>query len=169
MTLKKTIIAFCFSLFTLAAFSQSKNYAEDSVIAQQLIKDKLKSLEALNIINYLYLFSDGGAIVVLYEEGKKIKASKSYYKGDRSSNFRNLKLSKKDKSNFKKCMSITMSDTTISYTHCNDFAHSFNRIVFFMSKKQHFVMGNFTSDCLGMLDKNGMNGLHNIYKRMLVI
>jgi hypothetical protein len=169
MTLKKTIIAFCFSLFALTVFSQSKNYAEDSVIAQRLITDKLKSLEALNIVNYLYLFSDGNAIVVLYEEGEKIKASKSYYKGERSSNFRNLKLSKKDKSNFKKCMSMALSDTTISYTNCNDFVHSFNRIVFFVSKSQHFLKGNFTSDCLGMLDKNEMNGLYNIYKRMLVM
>lgn len=169
MTLNKIITVVCFSLFSLTVSSQSKNYSEDSLIAQRLITDKFKSLEDLNIVNYLYLFSDEGVIVALYEEGKKVKAFRSYYKGKRSSSFRNFKLSKKDKSNFKKCMSMALSDTAISYSNCNDFIHSFNRIVFFVSKNQHFVKGNFTSDCLGVLDKNGMDGLYNIYKRMLVM
>lgn len=165
MALKNTIIVFCSILFTLNAFSQSKNYAEDSLVAQRLIIEELKSLESLNIVNYVWLFSDAGTIVLLFEEGKNIKAFKSHYKGEHSSKFTDLKLSKKDKSNFKKCMNMTLSDTTISYSNCNDFVHSFNRVVFFVSKNQHYVKGNFTSDCLGILDKNRIEGLCSIYKR----
>lgn len=161
------ITIFCFSLFVLPAFSQSQSYAEDSVIAQRLIADKLKSLETLNIVNYLYLFSDAGTIVILYEVNGKIKCAKCYYKGNRSLKFRNLKLSKEDKMNFNKSICIVSRDTAMSFSNCNEFVHSFNRVVFNVSKNQYSIKGSFTSDCAGILVKNGMYGLDDIYKRLL--
>ncbi len=165
MALKKMITVFCFSLFALPAFSQSQSYAEDSVIAQRLIADKLKSLEPLNIVNYLYLFSDAGLIVILYEVNGKIKGAKRYYKGYRSLKFRNLKLSKEDKMNFNKSISIASRDTAMSFSNCNEFVHSFNLVFFAVSKNQDCIKGSFTSDCAGILDKNGIYGIHNIYGR----
>jgi hypothetical protein len=166
MALKNTITLFSISLLSLSAFSQSQKYAEDSVIAQQLIANKLKSLET-GVVNFVYLFSDAGSIVILYDVGGKIKGTKCYYKGKRSSAFKNLKLSKEDKLNFDKCMGMTSKDTTIRFSNCNTVVHSFNRVVFAANKGQHFIRGNFTSDCAGMLDKSGMYELYSIYKRLL--
>lgn len=166
MALKKIITISCFSLITISAISQSRGYVEDSVIAQRMISDKLQSLEALNIVSYLYLFSDAGNIVILYEETGKIKAVKSFYKGNRCSKFKNLRLSKEDKSSFNRLTSIALKDTTVSFSNCNNIVHAFNRVVFAMITHKHVIKGNFTSDCLGMLDDNGMSELHSIYKRL---
>ena len=161
------ITIFCFSLFALSAFSQSQQYAEDSLSAQRLIEEKLQSLKALSIVNYLYIFSDAGTIVILYEDKGKTKAAERHYKGKGNTRFKEIKLSKEDKSNFGKCMSMISKDTTISSSNCSDIVHSFNRVVFSANQNQHSVNGSFTSDCLGLLEQNGMGMLGDIYRHLL--
>lgn len=167
MALKETIILFCFSLLTLSASSQSQQYAEDSINAQQLIANKLKYLESLGVVNYLYLFSDAGTIVILYEVDRKIKGTKCYYKGKPGSDFRNLRLTKEDKMNYGKCIDMAKMDTTINFSNCKDFVHSFNRVTFSVNFSKHNIKGDFTSDCADMLDKKGMYELYSIYERLL--
>ena len=52
-------------------------------------------------------------------------------------------------------MNIALRDTVISCSKCIDLVDAFNRVVFFVSKDRHFAERYFTSDCLGMLDRNG--------------
>ncbi|MEI3798776.1 MULTISPECIES: hypothetical protein [unclassified Chitinophaga] len=167
MALKETVILFCFSLLTLSASSQSQRYAEDSINAQQLIANKLKHLETVGVVNYLYLFSDAGTIVILYEVDGKIKGTKCYYKGKLGSDFRNLRLTKEDKVNYGKCIEMAKMDTTINFSNCKNFVHSFNRITFSANTSKHYIKGIFTSDCTDMLDRKGMYQLHSIYKHLL--
>lgn len=166
--LKSTITILSFSFFTLSAFSQKKEYADDSLSAQRLIEEKLQSLESLNIVNYLYIYSDAGTIIILYENDGKIKAVKSYYKGTRGSKFKPIKLSRQDKSNFFKLMRVTLKDTTINFSNCSNIVHSFNRIVFLSKKNIFKVNGSFTSDCLGLLNDNEMSMLGDIYKHLFI-
>jgi hypothetical protein len=168
MVLKKNIIMFCFSLTVLTASSQNQRYIEDSIIAQKLITNKLKSLQTSGVVNYLYLFSDAGTITIVYETDKKISGIKSYYKGNRSSKFRNLKLSKEDKLNYSKCIDMASLDKAVNFSNCKDFVHSFNRIVFAVSANDHYFKGSFTSDCSGVLEENNMLCLFSIYKRLLL-
>lgn len=166
--LKYTITIFLFGFFTLSAFSQSQQYADDSLSAQRLIAEKLQSLEALNVVNYLYVFSDAGTIVILYEKNGKIKAVRSYYKAKRGSKFKTIKLSRQAKSNFSKLMGIASKDATMNFSNCSDIVHSFNRVVFFAKQNKYNVNGSFTSDCLGLLDENGMSMLGDIYKHLVI-
>ena len=102
---------------------------------------------------------------MLYEADGKVNGIKCYYKGKSSSKGKNLKLSKDDKLHFYKCMEIALRDTAIHFSCCNDFVHSFNRIVFALNKEQHFVKGSFTSDCSGKLNESNMGVLYSFYKR----
>jgi len=168
MALKKTIVTFCFNMLILTAFSQSQRYAEDSIIAQNLIENKLKSLQALGVVNYLYLFSDVGSIVIVYEINGKICGVRSYYKGNRSSKFKSLKLSNEDKLNYGRCIDMASKDKIVGFSNCKDFVHSINRIVFTTRANGHYLQGNFTSDCSGALGENNMLCLFNIYKNLLL-
>lgn len=168
MALKKFIVMFCFSLTVLIAFSQNQGYIEDSINAQNLIENKLKSLHASGVVNYLYLFSDAGTIAIVYEMDKKICGIKSYYKEGRSpSKLRRLKLSKEDKLNYSKCIDIASLDKVISFSNCKNFVHSFNRVVFAVSANGHYFKGSFTSDCSGVLEENNMLCLFSIYELLL--
>lgn len=166
--LKYMIAILCFCFFTLSGFSQSQQYTDDSLRAERLVAKKIKSLETLNIVNYLYVFSDAGTIVLLYENNGNIKAVRSYYKRTRGSRFKPLKLSREDKSNFTTLMSIASKDTAIYFSDCSDIVHSFNRVVFSVKKNKYNVNGSFTSDCLGLLDENGMSMLGDIYKHLII-
>ena len=169
MALKKYIVMFCFSFTFLTAFSQKQGYIEDSIAAQNLVEDKLKSLQASGVVNYLYLFSDAGTIAIVYEIDKKICGIKSHYKEGRSpSKFKSSKLSKEDKLNYSKCIDIASLDKVISFSNCNNFVHSFNRVVFSVNANGHYFKGSFTSDCSGVLEENKMLCLFNIYKDFLL-
>lgn len=160
------MVLFCLGLLTLSASSQSRQYTQDSINAQQLIDDKLKHLEAVGVVNYLYLFSDAGSIVILYEVEGRIKGSKSYYK--RGSDFRNLKLSRGDKVNYTKCIEMARMDTIVGFSNCNDFVYSFNRVTFLANAGKHSIKGTFTSDCKDAMSKKAMRELYDIYNNILV-
>lgn len=167
MALRETMMLFCFSLFTLSASSQNRQYTEDSINAQRLITDKLKYLETLSVVNYVYLFSDAGTIVILYGVDGKVKGTKCYYKDKSRSSFKNLKLTKEDRTNYDKCIEQAMLDTTVVFSNCNDFVHSFNRVTYSINAGKHNTKGSFTSDCSDMLHRIGMYELYGIYKHLL--
>jgi hypothetical protein len=167
MMIKKIIVLLSFNIIALAAFSQQQRYQEDSVKVNSLVSDKLKTLKSSGVTSLLYLFSDAGSLVMMYELNGKIKGEKACYKGNRESKFKNLKISKEDKLNFSKCIDIAPQDTVVSFSNCKDFVHSFNRIGFVISANGHAVQGSFTSDCASALEKNGMMCLFNIYKNLV--
>lgn len=167
MSLKKIAFIFSFSTIASTIYSQMR-LQEDSIKATDLISKKFKPLEDAGAVNILYLFSDAGSIAVIYEMNNKIKAVKSYYKGKGSSKFRNLKLSKDDKSNYSKCIFLTRKDTIMRLSNCKEFVHSFNTIFFTISTKSGVIKGHFTSDCVNVLEMNDMLCLYSIYKQLLL-
>ncbi len=167
MTPIKPILLFCFSLLALPALSQNQQYTSDSLKAQQLIADKIKQLETSGIMEYLYMFSSGGSLVILYKKGQRINGIRnlSYYKP--GSRFRNVRLTKQQKSNYTKCIDKARMDTTINFSGCYDDVHAFSRIVFSANSSKHSLKGSFTTDCWQKLERNDLYPLDDIYKRLL--
>ncbi len=165
--LKHSLIFICFSLSVTTIFSQSKSYAEDSSAAQRLIAAKMESLKDVNITNYLQLFTDAGTIIVVYEKIGKIKGTRCVYRGKEITKFQTFKLSKKDKASYVAFIKRINKDTTISLSYWVDLSHAFTRITFAANTGKNIVKGHFTSDCAGLLEKSGMQGLYSIYRRLL--
>lgn len=157
------IILLGFSLLVLLAYSQEKQYAKDTEDAEQLVTDKLKHLETLGVVNYLYLFSNGGGIIIIYELNGKIKGARCQYRRIPGTGFHNFRLTKESKLNYAKCIDWIKKDTTINFSNCNDFVHSFSRVTFSINNSKHKVNGHFTSDCGDMLKKIYLYELYGIY------
>lgn len=162
----KFILIVGLSLFSLIVFSQSRS--EDSVYARELIMQKLKSLDSKFSAEYISLYSNEGTIVLLYQIDKKIKAVKCNFKKSVSPKFRKLRLTGNDKLSFKKCMLLSKFDTTVNYSNCIEFVHSFHRVYFSIINNQHRIEVGFTTDCSEMLKKHGMMDLYFIYNRFFI-
>lgn len=160
-------VLFWLNIIALSAFSQDQRLVEDSIMANELIIDKLKSLEESGVKKIVHLYSNVGTIAIVYEKEGKIKGVKSYYRGKRKSIFKNLNLSKADKSDFIKLMEITPKDTPVNFSYCIENVHAFTRNNFVINANGRSVKGVFTSDCKGELAKNGMLPLYNFYVRFL--
>ncbi|MGF6928823.1 hypothetical protein QFZ48_004323 [Chitinophaga sp. W2I13] len=167
MTIRKLILLLFFSLFALSASSQNQEYTADSLRAQRLINDKITQLETLGISEYLYMFSVGSSLLILYKKGQRINGIRnlSYYKP--GSRFRNVRLTKQQKSNYTKCIDKARMDTTINFSGCHDDVHAFSRIVFSANSSKHSLNGSFTTDCWEKLERNDLYPLDDIYKRLL--
>lgn len=161
------MLFFTIQIIVLAAFSQSQNYQEDSLKLSKLTYQKVQALNALSVKNFLYLYSNAESFVIMYELKGKIKAEKIFYKRSGEPIFKNLKLSKKNKSNFSECLNLDSQDSTIEFLNCKDFVHSFNQISFLISANGHIFQGKFTSDCADSLNEKGLICLYNIYRNLI--
>ena len=166
MTLIKPILLFYFSLLALPASSQNQQYTADSLRAQQLIADKIKQLETSGIIEYLYMFSSGGSLVIFYKKDERIKGIRnlSYYKP--GSRFRNVRLTKQHRTNYTKCIDRARMDTTINFSGCHE-VNAYNIIFFSAKSVKHSLKGTFTTDCWDKLQRNDLSPLNDIYSCFL--
>ena len=160
----------CFLLISFfisfSSYSQNK-YINDSIKVPPLITEKINSLQNCGATNPLFLFSNIGNAVIIYEIKNKIVAIKCK-NFDQQQKFRKTKLSVKDKMDYKSCINLVKADTSIFFSNCEDFVHSFNRIYFNVTIKEYCLKGCFTSDCGNELAKSNLASFFNLYKNVLL-
>jgi hypothetical protein len=168
MMIKKIIVLLCSNIIVLATFAQLQKHQEDSIKANSLIHEKLTVLKSSGAKTFLYLFSDAGCLAILYELNGKVRGERAYYKGNKSSKFKRLKITNDVKLNYSKCIEMASKDTTVNFSNCREYVHSFSRIVFLVTANNYTYQGVFTSDCSNALEKNGLMCLYSIYKQLIL-
>lgn len=163
--MKKIILLFFLGMLCLSAQSQHQS-AKDSMYVEQLIDHTLKSLSIPGVTNYLYLFSDAG-IIILYSEGEKVKGMGCHYVNGTTPELQHLKLNRKRKLSYAKCLGMAKMDTSVNFSNCFSFAHAFHRVTFSIQANNHRLRGAFTTDCGNALKSKGMYEIYDIYQKFI--